>query len=219
MANNRKTPKRVDPIGNAFRALSSASDTLSEVQNALASASSIFFDSSPINIQPQNLIYGNNTGIGGTWAGYNNFASTIPYYYDSGGYPKVDIVEDTMLINDGENPAREVPAWRVDVFVAGVPKENIKITMSEAVKFNESQYLPTLTINVEKTEERQTEQGSFFLKESKYSASSRVITLPLSADVHKTEKPILKDGVFSFKIGKTEVPPRSVFTTIELPID
>lgn len=225
MSNRKKSLKPVDPMGSVFTALSTASDALAEVQNAISSPRSMNMyqgDTSvtiPANAQITNSAIG--YGSSNTSSTYMLQAAYPFPAYDTGGYPKVDIVQDTMPAPQKANsasPPYDVPAWRIDIFVAGVPKENVKIKMDEAVQFRSYHYQPTMTVTVDKVEQKVVEQGTYFLKESKYSSSQRLLTLPTDANVHQHTKPIFENGVLSFKIMRNETPLQPVATTVELDI-
>ena len=242
MANNKKIPKPVDPQGDVFGALSKANDALAEVSNTLVS----YRATSQLNqgFVPQNASWNgaSDVVVGSTTMGIHVPTSTagnvmpagmtynIPYqglYYDTYGYPRVDIVEDTMsmqrITTDNNSTNRTIekfisPAWRIDIFVPAVPKENIKISLDEAAVFRSSTHFATLTITISKVEDRQSEQGKYFLKESKFSSAFRTLTLPADADVTKVTKATLVDGVLSFKIAKTDNLPQPVVEQIQVDI-
>lgn len=225
MANNKKNFKPVDPMGSMLGALSKATNALSEIENTFSS--SCYYSNNLTTVGDYYNItnplvwrtpdQGIGVGLGTETIQTTGFIQP----YDTGGYPKIDIVVDTMSQPQKllpENPLPDIPAWRIDIYLAGVSKENVHLKLDEASSFKNTIHPPTLTITIDKVNS-DAPTSHYFLKESKKTAAYRLLTLPADTNVHQSTRATIENGVLSFKLARIDLQLQPLTKTVDLEIN
>jgi HSP20 family molecular chaperone IbpA len=158
-----------------------------------------------------------NIGCNGTnglpSSAYYNYV--LPQQSVDPGYPKVDIYERQLswTTKETKETGHVVTkkgvrtGYKIEIFVAGTPKENVRIELNAGTHFGIFTYAPTITVHLTKDESRTDNNRIYFLKESKASATSRTVSLPGDADIEHTSEAKYENGVLSFHILRLEQTP------------
>ena len=227
----KSNKKNTDLPGSMINSLSAAIDTINDVQNLIQGTGSVFGSA---GFLPNTAIVGDTvTGSmsipssNSTWTpGIVNTANSgYSYIYQpvlpeqwqgyEPSYPKVDIYETNMswtIENKADfrrtvSKSGEGPGYKVEIFVAGVPKENVSIELLEGTNVGSLSYPPSLSIEILKNETKTDSTKTYILKESKQSRTKRIVSLPADADLKHVTEAVYKDGVLSFKMLKLDEPP------------
>lgn len=207
---NKKAIKPVDLQGDVLNSLSAAVRASEHALNVASSAISsnnfshtTDFYNSPNNswitpcVTPYTAPYTTGTTL------------NLQQFDTSNIYPKVDIEKVSM--NAKANPYDCVPqksdgiaepAYEIKIYLAGVDKNRVQISLTKSSLSFGSFCRPTMTINILaiKNELNAPKERNFTLKESKDSFATRSVMLPEDVNVEIPIKAKMKDGVLSFRL-------------------
>jgi HSP20 family molecular chaperone IbpA len=217
----KKQKALVDPKSNVMRSLSVANDAVTEAYNHIASQQFV----ATANISP--MTWNNNSATYSTASGSGTFnilgdnytldpitTSTLqqsyPPYVPS-SYPKMDIVK----VDNSK--------YIVKIYIAGVSKDRVSISLTEGNWVGGTYFYPSMTISINsskldefKPEYQETE--FWFMRESKQSHVSRIVTLPSDVNISDVSEAILENGVLQFEfpvLPVTKEPAQSKSVTIK----
>lgn len=207
MTQKKISTTHVDRIGSVVNGLSKVMETVNCIQNSMMDYRFDGYSSGSYSPSTYTLpsTAGNLIGGNPDWRQNSSISISDSFAHigvqDSGKYPIVDIVSEILTEED-----KPLPVYRVDVYAAGVPKENISVHLEEGNFVGTTFYPPKMNIRITKNETKEKTTDSFVLKESKHSYTNRILSLPEDADVFNTSEAILENGVLVFRIRKNAKP-------------
>jgi HSP20 family molecular chaperone IbpA len=235
MDKKKTTKKIIPPVDSRSYVVDSLSKASSSIENAFNAVNSLDYASANGTVygsSGQTWDFGHTTssgslnipfGVTATTASFVNNAPNnlslqqyIPYVDSSNTYPKIDILKNYGYFETESSKQLIVNSYTVLIYLAGVSKDRVKLTLEKGSYLGSTFYPPKLTVIIS-SDKSDEEKKEWFLKESKQSFTNRIVNLPPDADIFCISEAKMDNGILTFNISVNKIiesPPKVVNLTI-----